>query len=515
MPATATSTRRRCMRTRRRSARRSAPRHAARRNLHDHEGLVERPRRRPLQRSAEASLKRLGVDQVDLLLIHWPSRRIPIRRADRSPSAMRSGAASPAISASRIFRRRYRRAGRRRSPTSRSSPTRSSTIPGSTRARSSRPARRHGISITSYARSARRGCSTIRSSWRSRARRGRRPAQIVLRWHIQQPMNIAIPSSSNPQRIAENIRHLRFRADAGGDAPHLRSRRDGRMVHGAIRRLGRRLGAAADPFATCDVVAAACARAGLARSHDAPPVLRVSAGRHEFHAAGLAAGCHCSRALWRSRCSSRSSRSAAPRSSASCRSRPTTCCRTSRASASSISSSARFGMCATLCAPILFQRLPRRYVYTGRRAAPHRGVRALRDAHARRAGGRPVPPHPRREHARDHAQPLHHGVHPEARAGAQRVAAADARAPSPGRSGRASASGSMCSFGYRRAVPLERRLGAHPDRALLVAAPLGQHGDPARASSGPSIRSPTSGASSRSRACGSPGSSPSAAPATG
>ncbi len=31
-----------------------------------------------LQRSAEASLRRLGLDQVDLLLIHWPSTDIPL-----------------------------------------------------------------------------------------------------------------------------------------------------------------------------------------------------------------------------------------------------------------------------------------------------------------------------------------------------------------------------------------------------------------------------------------------------
>ena len=36
-------------------------------------------------------------------------------------------------------------------------------------------------------------------------RHGRTPAQIVLRWQIQQPMNIAIPRSSNPARIVENF----------------------------------------------------------------------------------------------------------------------------------------------------------------------------------------------------------------------------------------------------------------------------------------------------------------------
>ena len=34
-------------------------------------------------------------------------------------------------------------------------------------------------------------------------------------------------------------------------------------------------------------------------------------------------------------------------------------------------------------------------------------------------------------------------------------------------------------FGFVAPLSLERDLGAHPDRALLVAAPLGQHRDPA------------------------------------
>src|SRR5262245_49169133 len=33
----------------------------------------------PFQRSAEASLKRLGIDQIDLLLIHWPSPGMSIK----------------------------------------------------------------------------------------------------------------------------------------------------------------------------------------------------------------------------------------------------------------------------------------------------------------------------------------------------------------------------------------------------------------------------------------------------
>ena len=37
-----------------------------------------------LERSAEASLRRLGVDHVDLLLIHWPNPRIPLAGSIRA-----------------------------------------------------------------------------------------------------------------------------------------------------------------------------------------------------------------------------------------------------------------------------------------------------------------------------------------------------------------------------------------------------------------------------------------------
>ena len=37
-----------------------------------------------LQQSAEDSLKRLGVDHVDLLLVHWPSKEIPLAETMRA-----------------------------------------------------------------------------------------------------------------------------------------------------------------------------------------------------------------------------------------------------------------------------------------------------------------------------------------------------------------------------------------------------------------------------------------------
>lgn len=80
------------------------------------------------RRAAQASLERLGLDQVDLLLIHWPNPSVPLAETiGRSTRRARTG--SHAISASptspQRFWRRRSRFRRRRSPA-----IRSNTIPG-------------------------------------------------------------------------------------------------------------------------------------------------------------------------------------------------------------------------------------------------------------------------------------------------------------------------------------------------------------------------------------------------
>ena len=45
-----------------------------------------------LERSAEASLKRLGLDHVDLLLIHWPNPQIALQESIRALNAARERA---------------------------------------------------------------------------------------------------------------------------------------------------------------------------------------------------------------------------------------------------------------------------------------------------------------------------------------------------------------------------------------------------------------------------------------
>jgi len=75
--------------------------------------------------------------------------------------------------------------------------------------------RRHGLALVSYCPLARG--SELASSPAIVAiakRHGRSPAQIALRWHVQQEGVVAIPRSSRPERIAENFQVFDFSLSA-------------------------------------------------------------------------------------------------------------------------------------------------------------------------------------------------------------------------------------------------------------------------------------------------------------
>ncbi len=185
-----------------------------------------------LQQSAGESLKRLRMDYVDLLLIHWPSRKVPFREqvlalcdARRRGFARHIGVAN--------FTPKFLEAA----VAVASEPIVTNQVehhPWLDQSALARTARRLGISITSYAPIGRAQLlaePVIVAIARAKAKTA---AQIVLRWHIQQPMNIAIPKSSRPQRIAENIDIFDFELTA--EEMHRISglaRRNGRMVQGA------------------------------------------------------------------------------------------------------------------------------------------------------------------------------------------------------------------------------------------------------------------------------------------
>lgn len=185
-----------------------------------------------LQRSARESLRKLKVDQVDLLLIHWPSRQVPFREQVLALcDAKRQGLARH-IGVSNFTAKFLEEA------------VRIATEPLVTNQVEHHPwldqqplmatGRSLGIATTSYSPLGRGGLLSERDITAIAQAKGKTPAQVVLRWHVQQPMNIVIPRSSNTERIAENIALFDFELSAE-EMQRISglSRRNRRLVNGS------------------------------------------------------------------------------------------------------------------------------------------------------------------------------------------------------------------------------------------------------------------------------------------
>lgn len=156
-----------------------------------------------LQRSAEASLKRLGLDQVDLLLIHWPSPDIPLEGSIAALcNAKRRGVAR------HVGVSNFPVALLDRAVSLATEPLVANQCeyhPHLDQTKLLAACRRHGLAFLSYAPIGKGAVLEDAAVRDVAARHGRTPAQVVLRWHLQQAGVAAIPKSANPQRIAENL----------------------------------------------------------------------------------------------------------------------------------------------------------------------------------------------------------------------------------------------------------------------------------------------------------------------
>ena len=156
--------------------------------------------------STEASLAHLGVDQVDLLLIHWPNSEMPVaeqlgnlcdakRRGlarhigvSNFPSRMvdeaviAAGAADEQLVANQVEYHPFL--------------GQSAVLAACCR---------HGLALTAYSPIARGKVSDSPVIQAIAKDKGKSETQIALRWLIQQPGVVAIPKSADPARIRANI----------------------------------------------------------------------------------------------------------------------------------------------------------------------------------------------------------------------------------------------------------------------------------------------------------------------
>ena len=166
-----------------------------------------------LQKSAASSLSRLGLDVVDLLLIHWPpTDGTSIEEAIGALNDAKAQGMARHIGISNFPVAYIERA------------VRASEHPLACNQCEYHPmldqdvvlaaCREHGMTFTSYCPLGRGGeifSSPAVSD--AAAAHGRTPAQIVLRWHVQQQSVAAIPRSSNPDHVAANFQIWDFELD--------------------------------------------------------------------------------------------------------------------------------------------------------------------------------------------------------------------------------------------------------------------------------------------------------------
>jgi 2,5-diketo-D-gluconate reductase B len=157
----------------------------------------------PFQRSAEASLKRLRLDMIDLLLIHWPSTSVSLEEQIFALCDSKRRGLTRHIGISNFSVRQVEEA-----VALADAPIVTNQIehhPWLDQSALFEACRKHDISITSYSPLGKARRLTHRVITEIADAKGKTPAQIVLRWQIQHPMNIAIPRSSEPKRIVENF----------------------------------------------------------------------------------------------------------------------------------------------------------------------------------------------------------------------------------------------------------------------------------------------------------------------
>lgn len=156
-----------------------------------------------MQRSMEESLSRLGVDHVDLALIHWPNPQIPLRDSMRALSDVKRRGLTRNIGVSNFTTHLLEPAVQLCSE-----PLIVNQFeyhPYLDQQKLLAAVRRHGLAITAYCPIALGKVVNDPAIKTIAARHGKTAAQVTLRWLVQQGDVIAIPRTSKVGRLRENL----------------------------------------------------------------------------------------------------------------------------------------------------------------------------------------------------------------------------------------------------------------------------------------------------------------------
>lgn len=168
--------------------------------------------RTALAASAEASLRRLGTDHVDLLLIHWPSEAVPLAESLGALLAVKRAGKARLVGVSNFPRRYLRQAIAQLGPDL--ACLQVEYHPRLDQAPLLQAIRAHGGFLTAYSPLLHGKLSNHPVLGAIAASHGRTVAQVVLRWLVQQDRVAAIPKAASAARQAENLAIFDFALSA-------------------------------------------------------------------------------------------------------------------------------------------------------------------------------------------------------------------------------------------------------------------------------------------------------------
>jgi diketogulonate reductase-like aldo/keto reductase len=153
--------------------------------------------------SAETSLKALGLDYVDLLLVHWPQPKVPFAETLGALAKAKRRGLTRHIGVSNFTLAMLEEAVHVcPEPLVTNQVEYHAYLPQD---RMLAALRRHGMILTAYCPVARGELIADAAVGEIAKAHGKSPAQISLRWLIQQPMVAAVPRALQEKHIEDNI----------------------------------------------------------------------------------------------------------------------------------------------------------------------------------------------------------------------------------------------------------------------------------------------------------------------
>jgi 2,5-diketo-D-gluconate reductase B len=181
-----------------------------------------------LERAAKASLARLRLSAVDLLLLHWPNPQIPLSETLGALCKVKRDGLTRHIGVSNFTVALIEDAVRLASE-----PLVCNQIemhPFLDQSKVTAACRAHGMAVTAYSPIARGGAKNDAALAGIGATHGKSAAQVSLRWLVQQGI-VVIPRTSRVERLEENCAIFDFELSAAEMAQiGALAHRDGRLV---------------------------------------------------------------------------------------------------------------------------------------------------------------------------------------------------------------------------------------------------------------------------------------------